>query len=154
MKNKANSIVRMALLALLLTVGIQANAQVGVAVVDRDGEIVGELIDESDTQYRIQEVEGIWIDKEPGMRLVVKTAYRGDGWLYPSCEGNVNVRQKPTTQSAVVASWKNPGIDVAQSLWYKCLGKEGQWYKLKTEKDIVGYVREDLVLWAVETIEF
>lgn len=126
-----------------MTVGAQSMKM----VVDTEGKVVGRYVRTNATTYTIGVQDDVEIPKE-GHRIVTYSAENGQGFIYrdQSRQGNINVRQKPTTQSAIVAKIPDNSIDGCVPDTYPCLGKVNGWYKISIDGK-VGYVRGDLVEW-------
>ncbi len=151
MKNNAMRKIFMAVLLAIVASGA-ALAQSGKAVMHPDGYITAIFLMETNKRILGQQIEASWFSKAEGYTVATVSAANGDGVLSPreGVTGSINVRQRPTTKSKVVASWKIPEDEVPA--WYDCLGKEGDWYKVQVgwdENPVVGYVRQDLVTWWV-----
>ena len=121
-----------------------ASAQSMKVVVDSRGEAVGRYLKENAKQYYVEVQDDYWIPKK-GHRVVVFSAAKGQGiiWRHPDRHGNINVRQQPNTNSAVIALITEEG-DLMEG--FPCLGKYGNWYKIRIFGKI-GYVRDDMVEW-------
>ncbi len=135
-----------------------ALAQTTTLVVDSEGNFMGRFVKETDTHvtyYSEGDTEAL--PKSEGYRAKSFSAATDGGFLWPTCEGSINIRQRPTTKSTVVESW--PINSRTSYNAYDCVGyKEGAygehgWYKVKTPKGRVGWVREDLVRWDIGYLE-
>ena len=114
-------------------------------VVDEQGAIVGKYLFTDGDRYII-EVQDYAEVPVAGHRKVTYSAENGQGVIY-TLRSRVNVRELPTTKSAVVAVMPTPG-DGLPAETFPCLGKSDEWYKIRIHGK-EGYVREDLVEWSV-----
>jgi uncharacterized protein YgiM (DUF1202 family) len=133
--------------ALLCTVA--ANAQSMKMVVDSDGEAVGRYVKTKSNSYTV-EVQDVYDVPKTGHRVVTFSAANGKGVVYrdQSRSGNINVRKGPGTKYPVVAQMtEEDDLKDYPDNVCDCLGKKNGWYKISI-KGKVGYVRQDLVLWA------
>ena len=112
-------------------------------VVDDQDAIVGQYLF-TDGDHYIIEVQDYAEVPVAGHRKVTYSAENGQGVIY-TLRSKVNVRESPTTQSAVVAVMPTPGDGMAPET-FPCLGKTEEWYKIRINGK-EGYVREDLVEW-------
>ena len=124
----------------------------GMVVIDGDGNeslYIGVCGD----SYFVLE-KGYRLVKKSRSRLEHYDAANGKGWLMVNSDvpKSVNVRQRPTTRSAVVGTIEHCPDDIPEA--FTCLGlvnEEGQspdwqWFKLKVNGK-VGYVRQDMMIW-------
>lgn len=112
-------------------------------VVDDQGAVVGKYLFTDGDQYII-EMQDYGEVPVAGHRKVTYNAENGQGVIY-TLRSKVNVRELPTTQSAVVAVMPTTGDGMAPET-FPCLGKTDEWYKIRINGK-EGYVREDLVEW-------
>ena len=83
-------------------------------------------------------------------KVEVWTPEKGKGFVYrkDGVKGNINVRKGPGTKYPVVAQMtEEDDLKDYPDNVCDCLGKKNGWYKISI-KGKVGYVRQDLVLWA------
>ena len=120
------------------------HAQSMKMVVDKKGEVVGRYVSTNANTYTVSVQDDYEVPKW-GNRVVTFSAVKGQGIVYRNQEkvGNINVRRRPNTKSAVVA--RIPEFDGVPDC-YPCLGKLNGWYKIRID-GVVGYVREDLACW-------
>ena len=113
-------------------------------VVDDQGDIVGEYLFTDGDRFiiRVQDYAEVPL---AGHRKVTFSAENGQGVIY-TLRSRVNVRELPTTQSAVVAIMPTPG-DGLPAETFPCLGKSDEWYKIRINGK-EGYVCGDLVEWS------
>ena len=133
----------LALAMLLLGFGVM-NAQSMKMVVDSQGNVVGRYVKTNKSTHSIT-VQDIATVPKRGHKVVTYRAAKGQGVVFydQTRTGSLNVRQRPTTNSPVVAQIPHPeGIPDC----YQCLGKTNGWYKLEVD-GVVGYVRGDLLEW-------
>ena len=113
-------------------------------VVDADGNVVGHYVctnDDGTYTFEVQDTGDVPIE---GYQVVVFTPENGQGVVYSIKEGNVNVRQQPSTDASIIGKICTEEGFIPDT--YPCLGKEGEWFKILFEGQ-EGYVREDLVNW-------
>ncbi len=116
----------------------------GIVVCDADGKAVGRYIGETKDKYSVDFQDSYDIPKM-GHHVEMFCAEKGQGIVYLTADGVVNVREKPTTDSNVVAKIKNEEGMMPET--YQCLGFEDGWFKIKVDDNTVGYVRMDLARW-------
>lgn len=113
-------------------------------VVDNHGNVVGRWIATKANSYTV-EVQDTYDVPKAGKQVVTYSAAAGQGVVYRNLQrtGNIRVRKGPSTSSAIVALIPDQGgLPDA----YPCLGKSGNWYKIKINGK-VGYVRDDMACW-------
>ncbi len=142
---KHKTILSLSLFMLASMSSMDACAQSAVAIVDEEGMPCALFVKETRTQLLGQCCEHTWFNKKDGFKTKWLYAEKGEGLLAPTCQGVLNIREKPTTDSKVVAKWIIPDGEVPD--FYDCMGKEGNWYKVRTYDYVDGYVRSDLVEW-------
>ncbi len=102
------------------------------------------------------DVQDYGLVKQAGSRVVEYSAANAQGILTQNSEEapRVNVRRRPTTKSAVIATISDAEGELPAV--YPCLGytdgqDDGMWYKTRVNGRI-GYIRQDLMLWdAIDT---
>lgn len=114
-----------------------------IVVVNKAGNVVGRYVGETADKYSISVQDTTQVAKT-GLHVELYSAEKGQGIVYLTAEGVVNVREKPTTESKVVAKIQNEEGMVPET--YECLGFEKGWFKIKVDGK-VGYVRMDLMAW-------
>lgn len=112
-------------------------------VIDDQGAVAGKYLF-SDGDHYIVEMQDYAEVPVAGHRKVTYSAENGQGVIY-TLRSRVNVRESPTTQSAVVTVMPTPGDGMAPET-FPCLGKTDEWYNIRINGK-EGYVREDLVEW-------
>lgn len=130
----------------MLLAGVCAmNAQSGKVVIDSHGNVEGRYVRTNKHTYTVNVQDFVDVPKR-GRRVVTYSAVNGQGVVYYNQErtGNLNVRQRPTKQSPVIAQIPEPGDYVPDC--FPCLGKVNGWYKVNVDGQ-VGYVRQDLLDW-------
>ena len=141
------------LLGLLLICGVStafAQKNSMKVVVCDDGTLVGHYVRQTATTYIANPVD--WEVEVPkkGYRVEVWTPEKGKGFVARKdrVRGNINVRKKPSINSAVVDQiTEADGEKDYPDCFFDCLGKTGEWFKISI-RGKVGYVRQDLVDWA------
>lgn len=121
------------------------NVDIQDVVVDDQDAVVGKYLF-TDGDHYIIEVQDYAEVPVAGHRKVTYSAENGQGVIY-TLRSRVNVRELPTTKSAVVAVMPTPG-DGLPAETFPCLGKSDDWYKIRIHGK-EGYVRQDLVEWSV-----
>lgn len=113
-------------------------------VIDARGNVVGRYVATKANAYTIEVQETSDVPKA-GKRVVTFSAAAGQGVVYrnQSRTGNIRVRKTPSTSAPIVALI--PELDGVPET-YPCLGKSGNWYKIKINGK-VGYVRDDMACW-------
>ena len=124
-----------------------AQAQSMKMVVDTHGNVVGRYVGTAGNSYKI-DVQDVTTVPKYGHKVVTFSAAAGQGVVYYAYghTGNLNVRKKPTTKSAVVTQIIDPQPEGYVPDCFDCLGKVNGWYKVRVNGK-VGYVRGDLVEW-------
>ena len=124
-----------------------AQGQTMKMVVDARGNVVGRYQGVSGNNYVIDVQDTGYVPKR-GHKVVTFSAAKGQGVVYYAYghTGNLNVRKRPTTQSAVVTQIIDPQPEGNVPDCYDCLGKVNGWYKVRVNGK-VGYVRADLLKW-------
>lgn len=112
-------------------------------VVDDHNAFVGEYLFTDGDHFiiRVQDYAEVPV---AGHRKVTYSAANGQGVIY-TLRSRVNVRELPTTQSAVVAVMPTASDGMSPET-FPCLGKTDEWYKIRINGK-EGFVREDLVEW-------
>lgn len=127
----------------VLGMALAASAQSMEVVIDGEGTVVGRFLADDGTNYMV-EFQDIFNVPKAGHSVVRYSAENGQGVIFPSKVGKLNVRSTPSTSGVIVGKIFYEEGDVPPS--YPCLGKENGWYKTEIDGKI-GYVREDLVNW-------
>ena len=139
------------ILVLLISLATSfAYAQSRKVVVDSRGAVVGRYVATRGNNY-VVEVQDDFTVPVSGHRVVTYSAEAGQGVVYrnQSRTGNINVRNKPSLNGAVIAKIADSRGYVPAT--YPCLGKTNGWYKIRINGK-VGYVREDMAEWdAIDT---
>lgn len=112
-------------------------------VVSDEGILVGTFLFTDGDRYIVEEQDYAEVPVA-GHHVTTMSAEAGEGVVY-TFRTKVNVREFPTTNSAVVAVMPSVEEDMEPET-FPCLGKEDGWFKISIN-DKVGYVREDLVTW-------
>ena len=113
-----------------------------IVVIDKTGNVVGRYVGETVDKYFISVQDTVPVAKS-GLHVELYSAEKGHGIVFLTADGVVNVREKPSTDSKIVAKIQN-GDGIPET--YKCLGLEKGWFKIKVDGKI-GYVRMDLMAW-------
>lgn len=121
---------------------LNAHADTMLMVIDSRGNVVGRYVRTNADTYTICVQDNVEVPIV-GNKVVVFRAADGKGVLYTQ-KTHVNIRQEPNTTSIVLTQISRSKNGVSDT--YPCLGKTGEWYKI-IAKGVVGYVREDLVIW-------
>ncbi len=116
----------------------------GIVVCNSDGEVVGRYEGETIDKYTVCVQDSYGIPKK-GLHVEMFSAENGQGIVYLTASGVVNVREKPTTDSKVVTKIKREEGCMPDT--YECLGFEDGWFKIKVDDKHTGYVRMDLADW-------
>jgi hypothetical protein len=132
-------------IALIVFVSILSFGQKtsGKVVVDKNGEVVGRYIGENKTKYHIFVQDEAWEPKK-GLKVVLYSASKGQGIVFPKNFGAVNIRKAPNASSPIIAK-----IDYAEGNLpetFDCLGLENGWYKIKV-KGKAAYVKAENMEW-------
>lgn len=124
-----------------------ASAQSMKMVVDSKGEVVGRFVKDNGATYTISVQDDCDVPAD-GLRVVTFSAARGQGTIFRDQRrtGNINVRKRPTTASAVIAKIQDTVALGTVPDCFDCLGLVNGWYKLSIDGK-VGYVRQDLMQW-------
>lgn len=109
------------------------------------------FVGENDTVFCRGVIVGPFTVSKKTSRLVMLRADKGDGRVI-SDWGDLPVRVRKDTTSAVLMMLKDDyGRNNGYANAMKCLGVEGDWYKVKWEEygkePVVGYVERDKALW-------
>lgn len=130
----------------LLSFGM-TNAQSMKMVVDSRGNVVGRYVKTNSKTYTV-DVQDRYDVPKAGNKVISFSAAKGQGVVYydQSRTGNLNVRKKPTTNSAIVTQIIDPVKLGGAPECFKCLGKVNGWYKVSVNGK-TGYVRGDLLEW-------
>ena len=131
--------------AFLLSIG--AYAQSSKVIVDSRGNVVGNYSRSTANSYIVFGQDEFSVPKA-GHKIVTYSAEAGQGYLECKNWGVVNVRSIPSTSGEIVGRMIYEEGDFPES--YRCLGKQNGWYKVSINNR-VGYVRQDLVTWTVES---
>lgn len=133
------------LISLLVLLAITLNAQKtsGKVVISNGGEVIGRYIGENKTQYHIEVQDEGWETKK-GHKVVIYSAVKGQGIIYPKNFGTVNISQSPTISSPVIAKVIYGEGFVPEV--YDCLGLTNGWFKIKVNGRI-GYVKAENMEW-------
>lgn len=115
----------------------------GKVVVSKSGEESGRYIGKVGNNYLVSIQDYGLVSKDD---YVIKevSARNGEGCLVLKGNSTVNVRQRPTTESAVIAKIKDEEGELPEV--YPCLGMADGWFRIKVGNK-TGYVRADLMLW-------
>lgn len=142
----------LSLLVLLCVGTLSAQTEIDrmKVVVYNDGTLAGRYVRQTATHYIANPLD--WEEQVPKKkgRIEIWTPEKGKGFVVrrDGVTGNLNVRKGPSTRTAVVATIteEDSNKDYPDCA-FDCLGKQNGWYKIKI-KGTVGWVRQDLVLWA------
>lgn len=131
---------------------VTANAQTNSlkVVVNDEGSLVGRYVRETKTTYIANPVDREEEVPKKGCRVEIWTPEKGKGFVgrKDHVRGNINVRKRPTTNSAIIDKiTEADGMKDYPDCFFDCVGKSGRWFKISI-RGKVGYVREDLVDWA------
>ncbi len=130
-------------ISIILASTIYAQKTSGKVVVNNSGEVIGRYIGENKTQYHIEVQDDGWETKK-GHKVVLYSAVKGQGVIFPKSSGNVNVRQSPSISSPIVAKIIYNDGELPEV--YDCLGLKNGWFTIKINERL-GYVKAENMEW-------
>lgn len=130
-------------LSLLIATAINAQKTSEKVVVDSKGEVVGRYIKETSTKFQVLVQDNIWVPKK-GHKVMLYSASKGQGVIFPKNNGTVNVRKNPSINAPIVAQITFPEGEIPETA--ECLGFSNGWFKV-VSNGVVGYVKSDNVEW-------
>ncbi len=124
--------------------GVAGKNNAAEVVLDAEtDEVIGRYVSETATDYVVEVQDQVPVNKA-GKKKVFVCAAAGQGIVYPSDFGILNVKEKASAQSKTIATFDYKEGELPES--FPCLGIESQYYKIKFDGKI-GFVPVQSMHW-------